>query len=150
MIFSLLFAALISTGPLPSPIYTPGAVDATKTTEILCAKGYSTKSVRPPASYTDKLKREQMKAWGLPGNAGDYEEDHLISLELGGDPKSPKNLWPEAYLPKPGAREKDKLEDRLHKCVCSGKTKLEDAQQMIRTNWLLYYQQLAKHACPGL
>jgi len=23
-----------------------------------------------------------------------YEEDHLISLELGGNPRDPKNLWP--------------------------------------------------------
>jgi len=26
-----------------------------------------------------------------------YEEDHFISLEVGGHPKDPKNLWPEMY-----------------------------------------------------
>ena len=27
----------------------------------------------------------------------DYQEDHLISLELGGNPTDPRNLWPEPY-----------------------------------------------------
>jgi len=36
-------------------------------------------------------------------NPACYEEDHLISLENGGDPKDPKNLWPEPYNTKVGA-----------------------------------------------
>jgi hypothetical protein len=56
----------------------------------------------------------------LPGGTKDYEEDHLISLELGGHPTSEKNLWPEAYKPKPGAREKDRVENFLHDEVCAG------------------------------
>jgi hypothetical protein len=48
------------------------------------------------------------------------EVDHLISLELGGS-NDIKNLWPEPYLPRPGARQKDVLENWLHKQVCSGK-----------------------------
>jgi hypothetical protein len=36
---------------------------------------------------------------------GDYEIDHLISLELGGS-NSIRNLWPESYRPsRPGANE---------------------------------------------
>src|SRR5216683_2609243 len=26
-----------------------------------------------------------------------YEEDHLVSLELGGHPRDPRNLWPERW-----------------------------------------------------
>jgi hypothetical protein len=36
-----------------------------------------------------------MHDMGLVGNPKDYEEDHLISLELGGAPRDPKNLWPQ-------------------------------------------------------
>ena len=28
-------------------------------------------------------------------STADYEEDHLIPLELGGAPRDPNNLWPE-------------------------------------------------------
>jgi hypothetical protein len=30
-------------------------------------------------------------------NMACYEENHLISLEDGGDPMDPRNLWPEPY-----------------------------------------------------
>ena len=58
--------------------------------------------MRPPTSYTDELKLEGMRAYGRSGGAGDYQEDHLISLELGGHPTDPRNLWPE---PRPHAEQ---------------------------------------------
>ncbi|MBV9453270.1 MAG: hypothetical protein JOZ19_04005, partial [Rubrobacter sp.] len=102
-----------------------------------------TKTVRPPANYTDDLKRQQMHDEGLPGGPSDYEEDHLISLELGGAPKDPKNLWPEPYETKgdklantgTGSETKDKVENETNKLVCSGKMTLSDAQQKIASNW---------------
>ena len=94
-----------------------------------------TKTIRPPASYTNRLKLAQMRALGLRGKPGDYEEDHLISLELGGHPTDPRNLWPEPYAPRPGARQKDQVEDFLHRQVCSGKVSLADAQKQISTDW---------------
>jgi hypothetical protein len=45
---------------------------------------------------------------------GHYEEDHLIPLAVGGSPRSPRNMWPEKYAGKFGARVKDKLERFLH------------------------------------
>src|ERR1700740_2647647 len=74
----------------------PAITEATKG-QTICNRHWSTKSIRPPASYTNRLKREQMAGMHLKGTPSDYEEDHLISLELGGDPKDPENLWPEAY-----------------------------------------------------
>jgi hypothetical protein len=65
---------------------------------------------------------------------GDYEEDHLISLELGGDPKDPKNLWPEPYktwIPDGGAGYKDKAEKYLNGRVCQGSITLSEAQKLI-------------------
>lgn len=42
-----------------------------------------------------------------------YELDQHISLELGGDARDERNLWPEAYYPHPGAFEKDSVENYL-------------------------------------
>jgi hypothetical protein len=66
------------------------------------------------------------------------EVDHLISRELGGADAIP-NLWPQPYNPKPGAHEKDLLENELHKEVCRGLISLEDAQREIRTDWYAAY-----------
>jgi hypothetical protein len=54
------------------------------------------------------------------------QEDHLISLELGGNPTDPRNLWPEPY---PRAADVDKIENELNAEVCSGQLTLAQAQQ---------------------
>ena len=51
--------------------------------------------MRPPTDYTNALKLRQMRAYGETGSPSGYQEDHLISLELGGHPTAPRNLWPE-------------------------------------------------------
>lgn len=82
----------------PDPELTPGATDSRVTQDniqrTICRAGY-TASVRPPASYTNRLKRQQLAALGWSDqNPRDYEEDHFIPLEIGGNPTDPKNLWP--------------------------------------------------------
>ena len=57
-----------------------------------------------------------------------YEEDHAISLELGGDPKDPRNLWPE---PHPRSFATDTVENRLHARVCAQQETLRAAQAEI-------------------
>ena len=123
----------------------------------LCAPPgtWSTSSIRPPASYTTALKRQQMVTYRdtVPdphttcmthsNNVKCYEEDHLISLELGGAPKDPRNLWPEPYKPPPGAKEKDTVENFLRREVCAGRLTLEEAQRRIATDWYAVYQQIA-------
>jgi len=83
-----------------------------------------------------------------------YEEDHFISLELGGHPRDPKNLWPEMWGtpatpltskgPFPphlvGAKSKDAVENALHKEVCAGALTLKEAQNIISTDWFKYYR----------
>jgi len=66
------------------------------------------------------------------------EIDHLISLELGGD-NGLANEWPQPYEPRPGAHEKDAVENYLHKQVCSGKMELTDAQSQIARDWYAVY-----------
>jgi hypothetical protein len=73
-----------------------------------------------------------MMAYGFTGAMATFEGDHLISLELGGAPRDPKNFWPE---PHQSPNEKDKVEDRAHDDVCKGIISLADAQRRIATNW---------------
>lgn len=123
----------------------PGAVNPTVTPQdistTICVPGW-TKTIRPPASYTDKLKIQQMQQFGLKGDPHTYEEDHLISLEIGGNPTSPQNLWPQPWTGPENAHEKDRLENLLHKLVCSGKLSLDQAQRDIATDWVATYRQL--------
>jgi hypothetical protein len=102
--------------------------------QTICVSGY-TATVRPPTSYTNPVKVWQMVQYGWTGTTADYEEDHLIPLEVGGNPTDPKNIWPEPYAEPNGARDKDKIENLLHDKVCSGKMTLADAQNEIATNW---------------
>src|SRR5262249_52771193 len=71
-------------------VLNPEVTQATLATTV-CVPGYS-KRIRPPASYTGELKRRQIREWGLPGGPEDYQEDHLISLSLGGHPTDERNL----------------------------------------------------------
>jgi hypothetical protein len=71
---------------LPDHTCTPGAVRTTSVQSI--CHGGSTKQWRPPSSYTDALKIQQIAEYQYSDtNRKDYEEDHLISLEMGGDGK---------------------------------------------------------------
>jgi hypothetical protein len=110
------------------PVRTPGMLnpDVTQATlaTTICAHGW-TRTVRPPTDYTNALKRRQMRAYGETGSPSDYQEDHLISLELGGHPTDPRNLWPEPY---PRAAQVDVIENELNGKVCSGELTLAEAQ----------------------
>jgi hypothetical protein len=108
---------------------TPGVLnpDVTQATigSTVCVSGW-TRTVRPPASYTSTLKVRQMRVYGFTGSPTRYQEDHLISLELGGHPTDPRNLWPE---PRPRADDVDRIENELNAEVCSGKLTLAEAQR---------------------
>jgi hypothetical protein len=128
-----------SVNGLPDPACTPGVADPRVTQDNLhstiCVSGY-TSTVRPPSSYTDGLKRQQIKAYGYNDTKlADYEEDHLVPLELGGSPTDPKNLWPEPRTGNFPASKKDGVENSLHAKVCAGLVTLAAAQAAIATNW---------------
>jgi hypothetical protein len=114
---------------LADPARTPGVLnpDVTQANirSTICRHGW-TSTIRPPSSYTNELKRKQMRWYGEAGSLSDYQEDHLISLELGGDPTDPRNLWPEPY---PRAAQVDQIENELNSEVCSGQLTLAQAQQ---------------------
>jgi hypothetical protein len=112
-----------------SPTLTPGVVNPEVRQETIgltiCKSGW-TRTIRPPTSYTAELKLRQMRAYGVGGDPSDYQEDHLISLELGGHPTDPRNLWPEL---RPHAEEVDRVENELNDKVCSGEMTLAEAQR---------------------
>ncbi|MFJ2841679.1 hypothetical protein ACIPD2_08330 [Streptomyces griseofuscus] len=130
--------------PLEDTSCTPGATSPAVTqanlAATICRKGGYTKGIRPPESVTGAEKQANASSYGYTGLLGDAEYDHLISLELGGDPNDARNLWVEP--PDPGHRagsgvnnKKDPVESKLHTAVCSGKITLRAAQQAIVTDW---------------
>jgi hypothetical protein len=137
MILSLILAAAAFLPTVPGA--TNPAVTQADIAQTVCVHGW-TKTIRPPASYTNKLKLKQMAALGLTGSPHDYEEDHDISLEIGGNPTDPNNLWPEPWHGPWNAHDKDKLENALKRDVCTDKMTLSAAQAAIRTNWTAEYQ----------
>ena len=78
------------------PAVTPGAVNTVVTTDTIavtiCVPGWA-HSVRPPARYTSRLKRRQLRAlvWS-DQRMRDYGEDHLVPLELSGAPGDHRSL----------------------------------------------------------
>lgn len=126
----------VSQAGLPDLKCTPGALnDNVKQSNIkqtICVPNW-TDTVRPPTSYTNKLKVKGIADYGYADRTlGHDEEDHLIPLAVGGSPRSPKNLWPEPYMGKFGARVKDKLERFLHNRVCDGTMRLSKARKAFR------------------
>jgi hypothetical protein len=130
---------------LPDPHCTPGATNPRVTqadlASTVCRSGY-TASIRPPASITGREKKASEAAYGFTGKASTTEYDHLISLELGGDPNSPLNLWPEPNKTRAVGvnNPKDGVEDTLKALVCNAVHKkaylpLAKAQYLIATNW---------------
>jgi hypothetical protein len=107
---------------------TPGVLNPDVTqaniASTICKHGW-TRTIRPPTAYTNALKQKQMREYGVVGSPADYQEDHLISLELGGHPTDSRNLWPEPY---PRAAEVDSIENELNDKVCSGGVTLAKAQ----------------------
>ena len=138
----------------PDPVRTPGAANPQVTQrnirETICSRRWSTRLVRPPAQYTSRLKRRQLREYGdtvhqpraelinpstgkvdttrcvaHSDNMACYEEDHLIPLEDGGDPTDPRNLWSEPYNTVVGgtimgASQKDVVEGFIHDEICYG------------------------------
>jgi hypothetical protein len=134
----------------PNAAVTPGAINPAVTQANIkdnVCKANWTSTVRPPVSYTNKLKATQLATTyksfvAIYGAApSGYEEDHLISLQLGGSPTDPKNLWPEPYVGD-NAHKKDVVETVLKRLICTGQITLADAQRAIATDWVATYQKV--------
>ena len=151
----LLFESAALASGLPDRTRTPGAINPEVTQEnihrTICVSGW-TRTVRPPTSYTNEIKREQIAEYGYRDKRlSSYQEDHLVSLQLGGHPTDSKNLWPEPYGGRCGARVKDVLETRLKRLVCANRITLAEAQKAIATDWIAAYKKYVdREGCPSL
>ncbi len=121
--------------PLNNLSLTPGATFKVSAATI-CRSGYS-RSVR---DVPESEKKQVYREYGIiHRTSGEYEVDHLISLELGGN-NAIGNLWPELNdHPHGYLNSKDILENRLHALVCSGQLGLKVAQSAIAKDWVSAY-----------
>jgi hypothetical protein len=121
---------------LPNKVLTPGdTLDVTKAD--ICTPGYTKKIRDVPAV----IKREIYSSYHAERREGVCcEVDHLIPLELGGSNRV-ANLWPQRYDGEWSASDKDRLEARLHRLVCTGELDLETAQHAIASDWIAAYKQ---------
>jgi len=132
----------VGSDPLPDPACTPGAtnpgVTAADLATTVCARGW-TATIRPPTSVTGPEKAASALAYDYRGPWSTAEYDHLVPLELGGDPNDPANLWLEPN-DRAGASSfantKDRVENRLRALVCGGQLPLAEAQRAIATDWV--------------
>jgi len=125
---------------LPDHKATPGVSDPRVTQanvqQTVCRSGYTSDVRNVPESE----KRQAYAEYGVKPSPGKCcEVDHLISLELGGA-NDLGNLWPQPYEPRPGAHEKDVVENFLKRQVCAGRMGLAEAQQQISADWTLVYE----------
>lgn len=145
---ALLLASPALAADLPDPRLTPGVVRSDIDLGAVC----STRWGKDARSVTAAMKREVLRRYGMTPDqcpSGRIEIDHLIGRELAGADEI-ENLWSQCYekkMPgtKPsetrewGAYKKDRLENFLHRSVCSGVISIGDAQRELRDDWIASY-----------
>ena len=135
-LLALVAAALVAAGAFASagslilPRHTPGlrysAVTEKTVFKTVCRAGW-TKTIRPPATYTHALEKRQLVQFHYADqNPSHFEEDHVVSLELGGAPRSTRNLWPQPWTQ--ARRDDNGIEASLHRKLCDGTLTLRQAQ----------------------
>ncbi len=112
------WATTVVAGDLPDATLTPGVVRTDLTQKQMCA----TKWGKDHRAVTAAMKRQAFLNYGYKKFNKDprcpCEIDHEISRELLGADDI-KNLWPQPYRGAWNARDKDRLENKLHKLVCA-------------------------------
>jgi hypothetical protein len=100
--------------------------------QTICVPGWIA-SITPDVEYTGRLKVQGISDYGYKDQSfADYQEDALVPLQLGGDPRDERNLWPQTVS---AASTKDVEEDSLNRQVCAGSTTLEAAQHVLLADW---------------
>ena len=97
----------VAHGGLPDSACTPGAIFPNATVQQICTSGYASSVRNVPYSEAEQVYAE----YGIYHHySGQYEDDHLVPLELGGS-NDIANIWPELASPKPGFHQKDQVEN---------------------------------------
>ena len=135
---------VIAAEELPRRAITPSAINTQVNQRnietTVCLKGW-TKTMRPPASFTNGIKHIKFRQYGIAESELDnFELDHLVPLSIGGATEDPRNLWPQPRFGNWTAADKDTLEKSLHRQVCDGKIPLVEAQRAVMTDWIAAYK----------
>lgn len=124
---------------LPDPTLTPGTFDPKLTKAEACKPERLRKE--DGRNVPDSRKAEVFAAYGIRPKRGQYEIDHRCPIKLCGR-NDAANLWPQPYLPWPGAHEKDVLELKIIGNVCRhGTMTLAEGQRIFLGNWYDAYLQ---------
>lgn len=125
-------------GPNPDRRCSPGAYDSLLTKADICAPSFHGAS-----GVSAATKRAVEAEYGMsPRSSGRAVEiDRIVGVELGGT-NDIANLFPEPRSGKANYRVKDRLEQRLHTLVCSGRMPLRTAQTGIARNWQTLYRRV--------
>jgi hypothetical protein len=118
---------------LPDSVQTPGAVE-TSDPMVVCHR--TTPSLRHVTLTMHKAIFAEYQIDYATHAA--YEDDHLISLELGGTNDN-RNRWPQ---PLPQAKVKDQVENWSHRQVCNGKLALFYVQRQMADDWTVLLRQM--------
>ncbi len=147
LIFIALAQHVLGDDPIrPDPGLTPG-VRLKVPIEKLVVPGYANKIGGGVRNVPESEKKAVFAEYHIAAS-GNYEIDHLISLELAGA-NNIKNLWPQSYLTHPwNAHVKDKLEDWMaasvrhafkNKGAAAATTLLKQYQAEIAQDWIAAY-----------
>jgi hypothetical protein len=86
-------------------------------------------------------KQAAFDAYRIRKAGRDFEIDHRIPLCLGGG-DVPENRWPQEGWLHPSFHDKDRLETRLGRMVCSNRMSLRDAQAIFLGNWIAGFKKI--------
>jgi hypothetical protein len=133
-VFMIFQATVSAEGPKPKSGLTPG-----ETRPITIAEMCRRPQAEVISNIPEETRRQVFAEYGINNQSENFEVDYLITPDLGGT-ESLRNLWPQPYSVRWNAHVKDRLEERLHELVCSGKLDLPTAQRDIAVNWIDAYK----------
>jgi len=117
--------------------------------QTICAKGWA-KQARPPSAWAASVKRRLMREQHPGDDPHQYELDHKVPIEIGGCPNCETNVWLEPWRDPnhhhcefdtlADAACKDRLENYVHRQICSGKMTLAQGQALFLGDWTKAYQ----------
>lgn len=129
----------------PDPSLTPGDVITTDK-KLVCMTGFS-KMIR---RTTYDMKKRTYRAYEIR-NTKANKIDHLVPLSLGGA-DTMENIWPSDFnADHHTADDKDRLELKIRKLVCSGKLSVQKGQRLFINDWHTAYDKYCptRKACPS-
>lgn len=119
---------------LPDARVTPGAVVSVTAAQV-CEPGYARRARHPYDDAARAMSRAVRREYGVRGPG--YRVDHLVPIEVGGDPFNIRNLWPQ---PASESFAKDELENAAHDRICSSQNPeatMREVQREFEINWTI-------------